>query len=225
MLSRTCRPALRACERSRRAYAIWAPSAPPTPAEAAAAALKAERAANAGAPPRDEAIRLPLVQLVHPDTKALLPPVPPAALLAALNRDTHWLELVQRAPPIVRRVDKKAAYAAARAQHKAKAPPMRTAELQLTWHVAPGDLATKLRKARAELEGGARVDLVFALKPRAPPAPPAKRAALLDAWAQGVAVEAKPRTEERQHTIVHLERDPALPLRATLADIVAKPAE
>lgn len=51
---------------------------------------------------------------------------------------------------------KKRAHAAARAQVRK--------EVQLTWSVAPGDLAHKLEKVRQELEGGRKVDLVFASK-------------------------------------------------------------
>lgn len=102
------------------------------------------------------------------DSESLHPLAPLSTILSSIDRKTHHVELVADTPdPIVKIVNtkearekfkelKKRAQAAARAQVRK--------EIQVTWGVAPGDLAHKLQKARQELMGGKKVDLIFASK-------------------------------------------------------------
>ena len=118
--------------------------------------------------PTDGDIPFALVRLVDSNSGTLQPLVPLKTILGSIDRKTHHVELVADRPdPIVKVVNtrearekyrelKKRAQAAARAQVRK--------EIQVTWGVAAGDLAHKLEKARNELVGGKKVDLIFATK-------------------------------------------------------------
>ena len=116
----------------------------------------------------DDEIPFRIVRLADPESGSLRPLAPLRTILDSIDRTTHHIELVADAPdPVVKIVDtkqarekfreaKKRAQAAARAQVRK--------EIQLTWGVAAGDLAHKLEKARQELAGGKKVDVIFASK-------------------------------------------------------------
>ena len=114
----------------------------------------------------DDNIPFRSVRLADPESGSLHPLAPLRTILNSIDRKTHHVELVADRPePIVKIVDtrqarekyremKKRAQAVARAQVRK--------EIQLTWGVAEGDLAHKLGKARQELAGGKKVDVIFA---------------------------------------------------------------
>jgi len=118
--------------------------------------------------PTDDDIPFKLVRLADSESNTLHPLAPLKKILNSIDRKTHHVELVADAPdPIVRILNtrgvrekykemKKRAQAAARAQVRK--------EIQVTWAAAPGDLAHKVGKARQELMGGKKVDLIFASK-------------------------------------------------------------
>lgn len=118
--------------------------------------------------PTDGNIPFNFVRLADSDSGTLHPLAPLQTILNSIDRKTQHVELVANAPdPIVKIVNtkearekyrelKKRAQAAARAQVRK--------EIQVTWGVAPGDLAHKLEKVRQELMGGRKVDLIFASK-------------------------------------------------------------
>jgi translation initiation factor IF-3 len=196
-----------------RAYAIWQPGT-----ENGEQRKKVLRPTYDG-PPRNEDIRADFVQLVDPVSKALLPAAPLRVILAAMDKDTHWCELVNQpappAPPIVRMVSQRDEYQKARKLQAKKLKPPKMVEIQLSWGVDVGDLDHKLAKAKKELVNeGNRVDLVFALKKKSPLPTPDKREDLLNKTMEhltGVAVEWKPRTNDKAISILHLQRDPSLP--------------
>jgi len=116
----------------------------------------------------DDDIPFRVVRFVDPESGALRPLTPLRALLGSIDRTTHHIELVADAPdPVVKIVDTKLArekYKEAKKRAQAAARAQVRKEIQLTWGVAPGDLAHKLEKARQELAGGRKVDLIFASK-------------------------------------------------------------
>lgn len=130
--------------------------------------LRAMSSSGPNKRPTDGDIPFALVRLVDSNSGTLQPLVPLKTILGSIDRKTHHVELVADRPdPIVKVVNtrearekyrelKKRAQAAARAQVRK--------EIQVTWGVAAGDLAHKLEKARNELVGGKKVDLIFATK-------------------------------------------------------------
>ncbi|KAG6874006.1 hypothetical protein C0995_007963 [Termitomyces sp. Mi166 len=151
-------------------------SAPPPPkkkfnikdAMAAKAAAQLGKAAKNRMPLRDFRIPHRLVHLVDPETGKLSDLQPLKAILASLNQDSHYVELVNENPaPIVRIYNRyiektRAAEIAHRAREVARQNVQK--EVQLSWGSAPADLAHKISKVREDLLRGARVDLVFARK-------------------------------------------------------------
>jgi len=117
--------------------------------------------------PRNDNIDYRVVQIVDPETGRLNEPAELRDILASINRKTHFVELVNEEPnPIVKIKNKLEEYAWTR-QRRAKikaANAIQQKEVQMTWGVASGDLAHKLKKVRRELEKGNRVDLVYAPK-------------------------------------------------------------
>ncbi|KDQ65073.1 hypothetical protein JAAARDRAFT_146426 [Jaapia argillacea MUCL 33604] len=119
--------------------------------------------------PRDKFIKYRMVRLVDPETGGLQPFAPLANILAAIDRTTHFVELVTETPePIVKLISKQEANEKRREQKakqkELKAKAREQKEVQMTWGVAAGDMAHKLKKVRQELVRGNRVDLVFAPK-------------------------------------------------------------
>ena len=113
---------------------------------------------------KNENIPHKIVQLVN-EQEQLLPPEQTADILARINHETHFLELVRDVPPIVKIRDKKA-FLKARKTQKAqqRASTMEQKEIQMTWNVGQKDLETKLKKARDHLIRGNMVDIAFAPK-------------------------------------------------------------
>ncbi|KAI5122170.1 hypothetical protein M0805_007068 [Coniferiporia weirii] len=115
--------------------------------------------------PRNEEIKYKFVQCVDPETDKLTPVEPLAAVLARTNRKTHFIELVQLDPPVVKAQhiqEFREAQKAIRA--KRRATKVEQKEVQMTWNVAQTDLAHKLKKARDQLLRGNLVDVAFAPK-------------------------------------------------------------
>ena len=130
--------------------------------------LRAISSFNPPKRPTNDEIHFETVRLVDPESGSLLPLASYQSILDSIDHKTHHIELVAHVPyPVVRIVDtrqarekykevKKRAQAVARAQARK--------EIKVTWGVAAGDLAHKLGKARQELEGGKKVDLVFSIR-------------------------------------------------------------
>ena len=116
----------------------------------------------------DDDIPFRAVRLADPESGSLRPLTPLRTLLSSIDRTTHHIELVADAPdPVVKIVNTKQArerYKEAKKRAQAAARAQVRKEIQLTWGVAAGDLAHKLEKARQELVGGRKVDLIFASK-------------------------------------------------------------
>ena len=124
---------------------------------------------NPNRKPRNNEIKLPLVQLVDPVTQKLQDPAPPSEIVAKADMKNFYVELVSQEPPIVRLVNRKDAHVAKLARKaKLKQVKVEHKELQMTWNVADTDVAHKLRKAREHLAGGNFVDIAFAPKARQP---------------------------------------------------------
>lgn len=125
------------------------------------------RAASSTANKRliNDNIPFKLVRLADPESGSLHPLAPLKTILDSIDTKTHHIELVADRPdPIVKIVDTKEArerYKEAKKRAQAAARAQVRKEIQLTWGVAPGDLAHKLEKVRQELAGGKKVDLVF----------------------------------------------------------------
>ena len=138
-------------------------------------------------PPINNDIPYTYVRVVDPETRKPLPPRPLAEVVDNLAAEvqpnqgggppkifvTHFAQLV--APPseatngyaLVKLVDRRVAATREKtqrlkAQASRKAPDEK--EIQFAWSIGTGDVQHKLRKARQELERGARVQLVFARK-------------------------------------------------------------
>lgn len=123
--------------------------------------------------PRNESIKFRVVRLVDPETEKLGPPIVLKDLLAEIQGDkqrrkTQYVELVSETPePIVKIMDKAAEYQRKKEVQKKKKLTTRitqTKEIQMTWGVASGDWAHKLRNAREALEQRHRVSIVYAPK-------------------------------------------------------------
>ena len=166
--------------------------------------------------PRNDEIKHPVVQLVDAETERLHPPVSLREILASLDLKTHFVELVSVNPsPVVKIISKKDAFDRQK-ERKAK---MRAAtkneieqkEIQLTWGVASGDLAHKLKKVRQELEKGNRVDLVYAPKKgQRLPTPDEMEARVQETLGllQDVGKEWKEREVRRGVAAIHLQGTP-----------------
>ena len=127
------------------------------------------------------------VRVVDPETRKPLPPRPLAEVVDNLAAEvqprqgggppkisvTQFAQLV--APPseatngyaLVKLVDRKEAAAREKTQRlkvQASRKASEEKEIQFAWSIGTGDVQHKLRKARQELERGARVQLVFARK-------------------------------------------------------------
>lgn len=158
--------------------------------------------------PRDEQIKLPMVQLVDPITSKLLSPEPPSDILSRIKRSTHYVELVSQDPPLVKIIDRKEAAAERKASKaKLKQSKMEQKELQLSWKSEPSDIEHKLKKARAILGDGDMVNIAFARKARQRPPPVEEmqeRLKQVVASLSDIAIEKKPMVVERGVGIVYL---------------------
>jgi translation initiation factor IF-3 len=117
--------------------------------------------------PRDRGIPHSIVYLVDEEGRLGLP-TPLSRLLASINPQTHFIELVDENPrPVVKIRDKQEQIRKEKEWKKRQrevASNNVQKEIQMTWAVEPADLAHKLNKARREVEKGSRVELVFAPK-------------------------------------------------------------
>ena len=138
-------------------------------------------------PPINNNIPYTYVRVVDPETRKPLPPRPLAEVVDNLAAEvqprqgggppkisvTQFAQLV--APPseatngyaLVKLVDRKEAAAREKTQRlkvQASRKASEEKEIQFAWSIGTGDVQHKLRKARQELERGARVQLVFARK-------------------------------------------------------------
>jgi translation initiation factor IF-3 len=160
---------------------------------------------------RNDEIPFRLVHLVDPETQKLQPLTSLRGLLNSLDLKANYVELVAETPaPVVKVVSHKEEYERMRQQKleaKARGKPAETKELQMTWGVAPGDLAHKLKKARQELEKGNRVDIVYAPKKGQTVPGVEEMQARMDAAAeqlQDVGKERQARTLEKSMAILHM---------------------
>ena len=96
--------------------------------------------------PRNEQIKFEMVQLVDEQNK-LRPPEPLRDILAQIKLRTHFVELVQEDPPVVKIGSKEAEQKARKAaKMKEKVSKMERKEIQVTWNVTDSDLDHKIRK-------------------------------------------------------------------------------
>ncbi|KAL5508488.1 hypothetical protein ACEPAH_6107 [Sanghuangporus vaninii] len=162
--------------------------------------------------PRDNGIKIQTVQLVDENNK-LCPPEPLEDILGRVKQRTHYVELVQENPPIVKigsREAEREARKAAKTKERAKASKMERKEIQATWNVTDSDLDHKIKKAREQLERNNLVDFAFA--PKANQRPPSLQAMeermgkVVDAL-QDIARERQDRTLDRGVGIVFLRLD------------------
>jgi translation initiation factor IF-3 len=177
-----------------------------------ARALSTTPAHSAYSALRNERIGRPVVQLVDPETGKLREPERLTDVVARIDKEHYYVELVNEEPPIVKIISKKDDYlkkkAAKLKAKEAKGRQMETKELQMTWGVAVGDIEHKMKKARQELERGNRVELVYAKKKRQPVPSPADQEAVVNAAVQKVediAMEWKARYVQKTMTVVYLQ--------------------
>ncbi|KAJ7367818.1 hypothetical protein DFH08DRAFT_761150 [Mycena albidolilacea] len=120
---------------------------------------------------RDEKIPYVEVSVVEEDNTLVKTSL--RRLLRSIDRTESWIELVSEDPePVVKIINKKAAVEIQRRLKKQRRESARhniMKEVQLTWGSEPGDLEHKLARVRAYLEMGAKVDIVYAIKPNAVP--------------------------------------------------------
>lgn len=159
---------------------------------------------------RDKEIEARVVQLVDPEGK-LCPAEPLQAVLDRIKPRTHFVELVQHDPPIVKIVSRAEEHAARKVQkERMRASKSELKEIQMTWSVAESDVAHKLKKARSELLDGNLVDIAIAPKSRQPLPKPKEmedRMQLIADKLSDVAVERQQRTLIRGVGIVFLRPD------------------
>ncbi|KAL5530491.1 hypothetical protein ACEPAF_6749 [Sanghuangporus sanghuang] len=162
--------------------------------------------------PRDNGIKIPTVQLVDENNK-LCPPEPLEDILGRVKQRTHYVELVQKDPPIVKigsRETEREARKAAKTKERPKVSKMERKEIQVTWNVTDSDLDHKIKKAREQLDRNNLVDFAFA--PKANHRPPPVQAMeerlekVVDAL-QDIARERQDRTLDRGVGIVFLRLD------------------
>lgn len=106
------------------------------------------------------------VQIVDEETNQLSEPVLLYQVLETFDHETHALKLVSEDPPVAKIVNivedrRKEREHDARLK-LAKRLAVEDKELQVGWHGAPSDMQHKLQTARAIVEKGDRVHLVFA---------------------------------------------------------------
>ncbi|KAG9081522.1 hypothetical protein FRC06_005520 [Ceratobasidium sp. 370] len=192
--------------------------------ESTTAALKrAEAARNRAASDpsffKNEAIPFSIVRLVNPVTNKLDPETRLKDLLAAVDLDRNYVQLVShRGPdggrPLVKIINKHDAAQKERDQKSRKkeqkkaAAGRETKEIQLSWGVEPGDLKHKLTKSIQELEKRNRVNIIFVKKKGAPmPSPEQKAAKLQAVWeaVKHVANEREPRVIHDLTAVLYLQ--------------------
>ncbi|KAI0052630.1 hypothetical protein FA95DRAFT_1601674 [Auriscalpium vulgare] len=203
-------------------------------------------AAPNSTPLRNDNIPYKVVRVVDNETKKPGPPIPLKDVLALLRHPsdikpkktvtTHYVEVVRQPSEdmdgfaLVKLFDIKAQTARQRQQREHQRATRKLTEqkeVQLTWHIAGGDLEHKLRKVREEIASGYRVDLVFAPKSGQQPLTPQK----MDAKAteavqalQDVAREWRERDKRRKNVCVVYLQDLHRPLPASSAKAMKQAA-
>ncbi|GAB7354205.1 hypothetical protein MBLNU459_g4752t1 [Dothideomycetes sp. NU459] len=160
------------------------PSASSRPFSTTGSRLAATRAPEKRTQLWDDEIRARYIAVVDPVTKALSAPQPRREVLASYDRRTHRLVCVSAPPPpeeaaagahgwttaTCRLVSKKEQYELDKARQKARGAARRSSAeanaktLELNWAIDEHDLGHRCRRVREFLEGGRRVEVVFARK-------------------------------------------------------------
>ncbi|QRV87203.1 translation initiation factor IF3 [Ceratobasidium sp. AG-Ba] len=192
--------------------------------ESSSAALKRAEAARrqAASEPtflKNDAIPYHIVRVVNPETNKLDPEIKLRELLAKVDLDKNYVQLISAggpdgAKPIVKIINKQEASRKEREQKSKKKEQKKTSagretkEIQLSFTVEPGDLKHKLDKCIKELEKRNRVVVVFVKKKSAPmPSPEQKAARLQAVWeaVQHVATESQPRLVQEATAALYLQ--------------------
>ncbi|KAG9085232.1 hypothetical protein FRC07_013427, partial [Ceratobasidium sp. 392] len=192
--------------------------------ESSAAAIKRAEAARNRAVSnptffKNDAIPYSVVRLVHPETNKLEPETRLKDLLATIDLEKNYLQLISTqgpdgGKPIVKIINKYDAAQKERDQKSKKKEQKKVAagreskEIQLSWGVEPGDLKHKLDKSIQELEKKNRVNIVFVKKKGAPMPSPEQKAAKLEAvWnaVRHVATEREPRVIHELTAVLYLQ--------------------
>jgi translation initiation factor IF-3 len=154
-------------------------------------------------------IGYPIVRLVDPETGRLCPPTALADIVSSIDLNTHFVTLVNERPDPVVKVVSKQADADKRKGVKEKGKKQTEVKtIQLTWGVAAGDLAHKVKKVRLELEKGNRVTVVYTPKKgqRIPsPREMESRARKILELTQDIGKEWKPTEVEKATTTIHIQ--------------------
>jgi translation initiation factor IF-3 len=153
---------------------------------------------------------------VDSETGRLNPPKPLRDILSSVDLKTHYVELVGEQPdPTVKIISKKDTFDKFK-ERKAKMKStakneIEQKEIQLTWGVASGYLAHKLKKVRQELEKGNRVNVLYARKRgQRLPSPQEMEARVQETLdlMRDVGEEWKQRDVQRAVTVIHLQGGP-----------------
>lgn len=162
---------------------------------------------------RDRDIPYRVVHLV--DEKGEFgPPTPLSQIMASIDSQTHFVELVSDNPekPVVKIKGKKETFQKQKEwnkKQKAVASSNVQKEIQMTWNADTFDVGHKLKKARKELDRGNKVELVFAPKPnQKAPAPAVMEARIQYVWTKmsDVAREWLPRKTEGGVVVLYLRQ-------------------
>ncbi|KAH7344140.1 hypothetical protein B0J17DRAFT_625705 [Rhizoctonia solani] len=166
-----------------------------------------ERAVQNPAFFKNGAIPYTYVRLVNSESNRLEPETKLKDLLATIDLDANFVQLVSTDPPdggkpLVKIINKHDAaqkerdQKAKKKEQKKAASGRETKEIQLSWNVEPGDLKHKLSKAIKELEKKNRVNISFIPKKGSPVPTRPQMAAKMDMiWEEikHVATERQPR--------------------------------
>ncbi|KAG8756991.1 hypothetical protein FRC11_004877 [Ceratobasidium sp. 423] len=166
-----------------------------------------ERAVQNPAFFKNGAIPYAYVRVVNSETNRLEPETKLKDLLASVDLDANFVQLVSTEPPdggkpLVKIISKHAAAQKEREQKAKKKDQKKAAggrepkEIQLSWNIDPGDLKHKLSKVIKELEKKNRVTISFIPKKGSPvPTHPQMSAKMDMVWneVKDIAIEPRPR--------------------------------
>ncbi|EUC56248.1 translation initiation factor IF3 [Rhizoctonia solani AG-3 Rhs1AP] len=178
-----------------------------------------ERAVQNPAFFKNNAIPYTYVRLVNSETNRLEPETKLKDLLASIDLDVNYLQLVSTDPPdggkplvkIINKHDaaqKEREQKAKKKEQKKGASGKESKEIQLSWNVEPGDLKHKLSKVIKELEKKNRVTISFIPKKGAAVPTRPQMAAKMDMiWdeVKHVATEHRPRTAADLSGLMYLQ--------------------
>ena len=162
-------------------------------------------------PIKNEAIPYEYVHMVDSETGQLQPPARLRDILAEMNRKEEVLHLVSVQPePIVKMFKLRDLYEAKRAAHaKARAARVVKKEVQMTWGVNEADFKHKVKKVRAEILKGVKVDVVFAPKSGQATPPQEEMMKRIQELLEELGDDAEeyaPRTLEKRIAVLHVQR-------------------